>query len=167
MAAAFFLLAGLCGCTRTAGNPMISGTIPEPGKPSAPVSISYVTPAKGAVGEAAAVTVSFTTKVDVDELALELTGGKGLYLSPPEYRVDYGTQPAASSFSETVTVTPQRHGNLYLNVFISGLFNGHKMVRAGAVPITTGENVKNSIKKSGKAAKSTNGQSIIIMPAQE
>ncbi len=163
----FFILAGLYGCTKAVSNPMISGTIPGPGKVSAPVSISYITPATVTVGEKAAVTINFTTRTEVDELALTLTGGKGLSLSPAEYRIDYGTQLPASSFSETVTVTPRRKGILYLNIFISGIFNDRKMVRAGAVPLTTGGEVKSSLNKSGKSAKGTTGKKIIIMPAEE
>ena len=164
---ACLVFSGTASCSKTS-NQTISGKVPEPSKPSAPVSISYTVPAKAAVDESVEVTIKFNTRSDVEELTLTLTGGNGLELVPAEYEIDYGTQPLNSTFSETVTVVPRSEGVLYLNIFVAGTFNGNRMVRTGAVPVKVGSgDIGKMLKKSGQVTSDAEGRKIIIMPARE
>lgn len=161
------LFSGMAGCSKTSDQ-TTSGEIPEPNKPSAPISIAYTLPAKASVGETVEVTIEFSTLSDAEKLTLTLTGGNSLELVSPESEINYGTHSMNSVFSETFTVMPLSEGILYLNVFIAGTFNGNRMVRTGAVPIKVGSgNGDEMLKKLGRVTSDAEGQKIVIMPAQE
>ena len=100
-------------------------------------------------------------------LTLKLTAGEGLSMTTGEFIKNYGDQLRKAVISETVAVTPSTDGVLYLNIFLSGTFNGKQMTRAGAVPIKVGSATQKMLKKSGQAATDSKGQKIIIMPAEE
>ena len=161
------LVSGTAACSKTSDQ-TTSGEVPEPNKPSAPISIAYTVPAKASVGETVEVTIKFSPLSDAEELTLTLTGGNDLQLVSPESEINYGTQSMNSAFSETFTVTPLSEGIRYLNVFIAGMFDGNRMVRTGAVPIKVGSgNGDEMLKKLGRITSDAEGQKIVIMPAQE
>lgn len=164
-AVTLFLL-GMIACSDKSSK-VISSKLMQSGKPTAPISISYAVPEKADVGESITVTVEFKTLSDANRLKLKLTAGKGLDLTSGEYEIDYGNQSMNSAFSETVTVVPQTEGILYLNVFVTGTFHGNTMVRTGAVPINAGRNVRQMLKKPSQVTTDSEGQKIIIMPAEE
>lgn len=157
---------GLIACSEKSSK-LISGETPLYGKPTAPVSISYTVPGMADVGQSVTVTVNFKILSDADNVNLKLTTDKGLEFTSGETEVDYGNQPANSTFSETVTVVPRTDGILYLNVFVTGTFGGKTMVRTGAVPVNAGTNIRNMMKKSGEITTDSTGKKIIIMPAEE
>jgi len=160
------ILMGLAGCSNKM-NDVIIGEFSWRGKPTAPITVLYTVPAKTVIGESAEVILEFRTLVDVDGLRLKLTAGEGLSITPKKFEVDYGNQPANSSFSETVTVIPESEGMLYMNVFIYGTFHGKRMVRTGAVPIMVGSDKRRMLKKPDKVTTDSEGHKIIIMPAEE
>ena len=137
------------------------------GKSRAPISISYAVPAKAAIGDAVQVTVTMKVLSDATDFDLKLTAGEGLEMPSGAFMKSYGDQPRNASMSETVTVVPNTDGIVYLNVFATGTFKGRKMTTAGAVPVNTGTAARKMLKKSGQATTDSNGQKIIIMPAEE
>lgn len=157
---------GLIACSEKSSK-LVSGEVPLSGKPTAPVSISYTVPEKADVGESITVTVKFKILSDAENVDLKLTADKGLELTSGETEMAYGSQPANSTFSESVAVVPHTEGILYLNVFVTGTFNGKTMVRTGAVPVNVGTNTRKIMKKSGKITTDSTGRKIIIMPADE
>lgn len=146
---------------------VISSEVLQSGKQTAPISISYTIPEKSNVDEKVTVSVEFRTLSDADGLKIEITAGEGLKLVTGTYKVDYGTKPRNSTFSETLTVVPQTEGILYLNVFVTGVFGGNTMVRTGAIPIKVGADMKKMLKKPGEVTTDSKGQKIIILPAGE
>lgn len=164
--AASLIFLGLIACSDKSSKVTI-GQLQQSGKPTPPISISYTIPSKAAVGENVRVTVDFKTLSDVDGLKLEFTAGEGLELLSGRNEIEYGNYPKDSAFSETVTVVPRTEGILYLNVFVTGTFGGNTMVRTGAVPINVGEDERQMLKKPGPVTTESEGQKIIIMPAEE
>lgn len=146
-----------------------AGTPPSRlGKSTIPVIISYTVPETNQAGTYINVTINLKTLVDVNNFTLEIIADEGLALSPAgAYTVDYGDCLKNKTFSETVTVVPSAQGRLYLNVFISGVFNGKKMVDTLSVPINVGSVMQKTMKMSGQAAQDAKGKKIIIMPAEE
>jgi len=136
-------------------------------KPAAPVEIAYTVPESSSIGASVGVIVTITALVDVTDLGLSLTSGEGLSLSAGSFEKSYGAQNRGAVFSETVTVTPNTNGILYLNVFASATFHGKKMVNASAVPISVGSTPEKMLKKSGATARDASGKNIVIMPADE
>ncbi len=146
---------------------VIKKELPRSGKTSAPISVSYSVPATNAINDKVKVIITVKPLSDVGGLTLKLTAGEGLAMPTEEFNKNYGDQLRNAVFSETVTVTPSTDGILYLNVFVSGTFNGKQMTRSGAVPIKVGAATQKMLKKSGQAATDSKGQKIIIMPAEE
>ncbi len=161
----FIFTAGVA-CSGKSGE-VISKKQAQKGKVAAPISISYTVPSEAAVGKKITVKVEFTTLSDVDELRLELTAGESLDLISGNTEAEYGNQPSNSTFSESITVMPITEGILYLNVFVSGIFEGKTMVRSGAVPINTGSDKSKMLKTPGFTTTDSEGQKVIIMEPKE
>ncbi len=138
------------------------------GKPTAPVTISYTVPAKIAAGESINITVQVNILSDAEALKLRLIAGEGLDMTPKDREVNYSALPMNSTISESVTVTPQAEGILYLHVFVSGVFNGRTMARSGAVPVNAGQGTgRKMLRDAGQVTTDSKGQNIIIMPLEE
>ena len=162
-----FLFSALSACSETTTKKYTSGDLGQAGKMTAPITISYIVPEKAAVRESVSVLVKFQTHSDADDLKLELTTGEGLVFTSGNRNVSYGSQPANSTFSETVTVVPNTDGILYINVFVTGTFDGRTMVRTGAVPIKAGSDVRKMLKTPGQVSTDAQGEKEIQMRAEE
>ncbi len=165
-----FLLTGLNGC---AEKPVayMTGKVPASHKVSAPVSIAYTTPKKMALGDSALITITVTTNANVDDLTLIATGGEGLLLpdgsANNSYEVHFGPLVNNSSRMQEVLISPDVEGLLYLNLLVTGEFSGRKMGRAGAVPVTVGDDARKMLKATGKQKVDSSGQVLLISPAEE
>ena len=138
------------------------------GKPSAPISISYSVPAQNSVGDSIPVTITIQVLSDFDSLKLEAIAEEGLRLLPSgPYERSYGSRPRNAALSETVTVIPSQEGRLYLNVFVTGVFNGKKMGHTRSIPLNVGTTSAKTLKKSNQVTTDSKGQKIVIMPAEE
>lgn len=146
---------------------IINKELPRSGKTSAPLSISYSVPAVNAVNDKVQVVITIKPVPDVAGLTLKISAGEGLSLPDGDTQKNYGDQLRNTMITETVVVTPSTDGVLYLNVFVTGRFNGKQMTRAGAVPIKVGLDNKKMLKKSGPSTTDAKGQKITIMPAEE
>lgn len=173
----FILFTGICflfpalsafsACAEATKKISTSEGLGQPGKMSAPITISYVVPEKATIRESVSVLVKFQTHSDADDLKLELTTEEGLIFTSGNRNISYGSQPASSTFSETVTVVPDTGGILYINVFVTGTFNGRTMVRTGAVPIKVGSDLRKMLKTPGQVTTDSQGAKEIQMQAEE
>jgi len=156
------------GCSKTSSPHVIQGSIKANKKTTAPLSISYRIPARIAVNKPRSVTITCLVQESADDLVLTLKAGAGLEMASAGGETRYGSRPAKAVLSKTVILTAKKEGILYLNVFMSGMFNGRRMALAGAVPVTTGEyDAKEALKKAAPLTTDRQGQPIITMPAQE
>ena len=137
------------------------------GKPTAPIDISYAVPESVAIGASVNVVVTISVRSDVTDLGVKITAGEGLSLSGGLLVKSYGTQNSDAVLSETITVTPNARGILYLNVFTSGVFQGKSMIHASAIPVSVGTSPERMLKKSGTVQRDSSGRNIVILPAQE
>lgn len=158
----------IASCTENTGA-IKTGDMGQPGKPAAPVSISYAVLEKVVVGERVEITITVTALSRARSLTVKLTAGEGLNLTGGEFEAEYAELDAGESVSETVTVVPSIEGVLYLNVFVTGGFGPSTMGRIGAVPINVGESEagRKGLKSPGTPAIDDKGEKIIIMPAEE
>jgi hypothetical protein len=137
------------------------------GKKVAPISISYEPVSEAEIGEAIDIEITCETLSDVSDLKLKLAPSKGMDMIPATFEVEYGDRSGKFKFSEHVGVVPGKEGLLYLNVFVSGIFDNRRMVRSGAVPVKVGNDPQKMLKSSGKLKTDTTGQRVISMPAEE
>ena len=160
------VLSAAAGCP--GGGQGVSAPEDGAGRPQAPIGIARGTTPTVGVGEEGEIEISFTVHSDVESLQLEVTRGKGLALVSSEGIFEYGTQPGGSSFTETVTIRPEREGILYLNVFVSGVFAGRRMARAGAAPVLTGPGAeRRALAAPGTIRRKADGTRIIERPIDE
>lgn len=131
------LLVASLGCTDNGRE--VRSDRAKMGKPSAPIDISYTVPGDVGVGTSAEVVVTFRLRSPADGLELVFEEGRGLRIDSEETTFIYGPREDGTSISEKVTVTPEVEGVVYLNVFVSGTFDGRAMTRTGAVPVGSGE----------------------------
>ncbi len=154
-------------CSGNSGKLVKKETV-RTGKKVAPISISYGPVTKSAIGATTAIVISCATPADASDLKLKLAPSKGMDMIPATFEKAYGDQSGKFKFSEQVEVIPEKEGFLYLNVFVSGIFDKKRMVRSGAVPVKVGDNPQKLLKSSGQAKTDpTTGQRIISMPAEE
>lgn len=145
----------------------ISGIIPRPGKPAAPVTIAYSLPKNISLGQTVSVRLEISSNTDCKDLILSVTGDDSLLLDEPGFTASFGASPPGILFSASVNVTPQDEGIHYLNVFVTGTFGGHTMMRSGAVPVAAGTNLKKNLKKTGTRSIDAQARPIMIMKAEE
>ncbi len=119
------------------------------------------------IGNQIAITIHCNVHSAVDDLKLTIKPSQGLEMSPATIQQEYGSQPINFTLNETVNVIPQKNGRLYLNIFISGLFEGRKMIRTRTVSIQVGNKHQEKNRSLGKTKTTPNGQKIISMPAEE
>jgi len=137
------------------------------GKQLAPLSLSYETLSRADIGEKISIAITCQTLADVEALEIRVKPVKGLELIAEPFEVQYGNQAVNFVFTEMVEVIAQEEGVLYLNVFVSGVFDNNKMVRSTAIPVNVGNNPKKLLKRSGKLKTTVSGQRIISLPATE
>jgi len=156
------------GCSKAAAPDVIQGSIVEIQKTTSPISISYRIPAKITVGESILVTITCLIQESADDLVLTLKADTGLEITQAAVQTRYGSRPAKASLSKTVALTAKKEGLHYLNVFVSGLFSGQRMVRAGALSVvTSGYDPKEALEDASPVTTDQQGQPLITMPAQE
>ncbi|HEX7908295.1 MAG TPA: hypothetical protein VF534_09435 [Paraburkholderia sp.] len=123
------------------------------------VAIQYrVEGAAAKVGRPISVVLQFDGVSDPAGATARLTTDAGLTLTTSSNL----TLPAGQSTTATVTVTSDREGLAYLNVFVTQ--NGAMSIVA--IPIQTGS-VAPAMKAAGEMKSSAEGEKIISMPAKE
>ena len=145
---------------------------PHSPKRSAPIDITYSVPTQNNRGENIPVTITIRTLADASSLKLELTADSGLAMSlGTTYFRDYGSRLRNVTVSESLTVASKTGGRLYINVFVTGIFNGKTMMQVTSIPVSIGTATtttkQQASDKTSQSIDSTTKQKIIIMPAEE
>jgi len=122
------------------------------------VSIQYRVEGAATVGRAISVVLQFDGVSDPAGATARLTADAGLTLATSSNL----TLPAGKSTTATATVTSDREGLAYLNVFVTQ--NGAMSIVA--IPIQTGASVP-AMKAAGELKSSAEGEKIISLPAKE
>lgn len=145
----------------------MDGVMPEPHKASAPITLSFSTPAQLELQQSDTVTVTVSPNQDVENLSLSITADEGLYLEGGPVEVSFGSQASGTELSQEVKVTVHSEGLMYLNVYARGTFAGKDMGRSGVVPVQVGSDKSKNLRNSGKTEVDSTGQVISVSPAQE
>lgn len=139
----------------------------SPGKPSAPISMSYEVLGNPVVGAPVSINVSISAtggqgpvsvRYDIpDRSALTFQQGQVERLEVGEKVVD-DTQQLA--------VVPQREGRLYVNVSAEVMTAGGIMIKSMAIPIQVGS-APGKPQVNGALVEGPDGEAVISMPAKE
>jgi len=141
----------------------------SPGKPSAPVTISYDVLGTPRVGQPVAVEINLSSPTvdrpmrlsysvsDPDSLVLPEDQPKEISLSIPE---------GEGRASRQVTVVPQREGRVYLNVTAEVDTEIGTMLKSMAIPLSVGRGEPEP-EVNGELKETADGETVVSMPAEE
>lgn len=147
---------------------LAANTTTYPGKPTAPVRISYQLSKDIQLGMPVIVTLSITPMVDARQLSLHYRLEGSLTSGDPQTQFDFGSTPAGTTLQQNITVIPQAEGRHRIIVSIR-IDNqaGHTGSRSMSIPIVVGNPPQTTLKPQGTSTTDTQGKPIIVTPAQE
>ncbi|MDQ7998229.1 MAG: hypothetical protein AAGC76_20495 [Luteibacter sp.] len=121
------------------------------------VTIQYSVSGVAQIGRPVSVNLQFDGVTDPAGATVRLSADAGLTLSTAALAL-----PAGQRTSATVTVTSDREGLAYLNVFVTQ----HGAMSIVAIPVQTGSSAP-ALKGAGELKSSSEGEKIISSPAKE
>jgi hypothetical protein len=145
-----------------------ANTSAYPGKPLAPVRISYQLSKDIQLGVPLVVTLSITPMVDAQHLSLHYKTEGALTSGDPQPQFDFGVTPAGTVLQQNITVIPQAEGQhrVIVSVRIDSQV-GHAGSRSMSIPIVVGNPPQTTLKPQGTMATDPQGRPIIVTPAQQ
>lgn len=114
----------------------------SPGKPTVPVTLSYEFLQVPAVGQPLIVRLEVTGGADVSPLGLAVGVRGALALSkntPETLPLKAAASGAPGAMTQDIVVTPSDEGRSYLNVQVSGTWEGQPFTKAMSIPVQVGE----------------------------
>lgn len=142
-----------------------SGTT-SPGKPSAPISMSYEILGNPVVGSPIAIQIDVSATGDQGPVLVQysITDSSALVFQQGQVeRLEFD-----KTFSENmqVAVIPQREGRLYVNVSAEVQTAGGTMIKSMAIPIQVGSAPEEK-QINGELVEGPDGETVISLPAKE
>lgn len=158
-----FLCVACVDAAQTGGKDTVRVAFQSPGKAGAPISIENFGAHRADVGVPNTIVLRFRTPAACERLAIEISGGDGLYAGPGSktHRFD---GCGASPRELRVEVTPERDGRHYLNVTATMLHGGAERMRSFAVPIDAGNANAAALRKT-EIEFDENGEPVRVMRA--
>lgn len=137
----------------------------SPGKPMAPISMSYEVIGNPIVGAPALVNVKVTSAAGPVSVQYNIVDTSALRFQQGQVE-RWQITDSTSDESQQIAVIPQREGRLYLNVSAEVETPGGTMIRSMAIPIKVG-NAPAEATINGELKEGPGGETVISMPAQE
>ena len=136
----------------------------SPGKPGAPVDISYEVVGNPIVGNPVAINVVVTSALSPLTVQYSINDTSALMFQNGQVeRLEIADASAGSL--QQLTVVPQREGRLYVNVSAEVPADMGTMIRSMAIPIKVGSAPKEAT-LNGELKTGADGEPVISMPAQ-
>jgi hypothetical protein len=114
----------------------------SPGKPSVPVSLAYEFLQAPAVGQPLTVRLEVSGGADVVAMDLAVNTRGALTLSkntPATAPLKAASTGAPGAMTQDIVVTPSDEGRSYVNVQVSGTWEGEPFTKAMSIPVQVGE----------------------------
>jgi len=148
-----------------AGKPVPSLDGASPGKPQAPISMSYEIVGNPIVGHPVLVNVSVNSTEGPVSVLYSITDRSALMFQDGQVERLEIADPSSRAVQQ-LSVVPQREGRLYVNVSAEVQTPGGARIRSMAIPIKVG-----AAPAEGQApdnvVEGPDGEAVISMPAQE
>ena len=139
-----------------------------PGKPQAGVEMNYTMDKSIEAGQALEVSMTFTTRQNVEDLTVVYSIDKKLEDASAKVTEVFGSRVAGEASNLNINLVPKQIGYYYINVFATITNNGMKRSRSFAIPVNVGNvDAKQYMKKMGEVKVDSTGQRIISMPASQ
>lgn len=141
------------------------GVYRSPGKPGAPVDVTYHAPQKADVGQSLDLDLRVVPRVKVDAMTVSVRGDEGLMLDQPQQRFDYASLKPGIDQQPSLRVIPQGEGLHYVTVTVRTRVGDLERASVVMIPVAVG-NVAAKPAPAGEL-KQGDGQLLESMPAEE
>ena len=148
-----------------AGKPVPDMSGASPGKPSAPISMSYQIMSNPLVGQPVLINVVVSSPEGPVNVHYGITDRSALMFQDGQVERLEIVDPS-SGVSRQLSVIPQREGRLYVNVSAEVQTPGGSMIRSMAIPIKVGAAPAQAT-PNGERVEGPDGEAVISMPAKE
>ena len=148
-----------------AGKPMPNLDGASPGKPQAPINMSYEIVGNPIVGNPVMVNVSVSSPQGPVNVHYSIIDRSALLFQDGQVERLEIADPSNGAVQQ-LSVVPQREGRLYVNVSAEVQTPGGSMIRTMAIPIKVGA-VPASTQPPGEVAEGPDGEAVNSMPAKE
>jgi len=142
-----------------------AGQAASPGKPTAPIQMSYEIVGNPIVGLPALINVHVSSPQGPVTVVYSISDTSALAFQQGQVERLEIVDPAAGS-TQQLTVIPQREGRLYVNVSAEVQTPGGAMIRSMAIPIKVGA-APGGEQPQGEVREGPDGETVISLPARE
>jgi len=136
----------------------------SPGKPTAPISMSYEVIGNAIVGRPVSINVVVTSPAGPVNVQYSIIDRSALMFQPGQVERLEIADPSSGSVRQ-LSVVPQREGRLYVNVSAEVQTAGGAMIRSMAIPVKVGSAPEEPT-INGELKEAPDGETVISMPAQ-
>lgn len=158
------LSAGLC----LADDPALARERTSPGKPTAPIELSYSVPEAPSAGSPLTIELEVSSRIRADSLALELNFPDSGLTPVSTSGMQSVAEPVAGEWhTRRVRVLPREEGAFHVNVVATLFSDGAAQARAFSIPIRVGNAPPVATEARGRLNKDEAGRALISMPAME
>jgi len=145
--------------------PVAGNDSASPGKPTAPISMSYEIVGNPIVGQPVLINVEVRSAAGPVNVRYSITDASALMFQVGQVERLEIADPSAGSVQQ-LSVIPQREGRLYVNVAAEVQTPNGAMIRSMAIPIKTGSAPEKPT-INGELKEGPDGEIVISMPAEE
>lgn len=138
---------------------------PSPGKPTAPIDISYEVIGNAIIGSPVSINIVVTSDRGPVSVEYSITDGSALMFQPGQVERLEIIDPSSGSVQQ-LSVVPQREGRVYINVSAEIETPDGLAIRSMAIPIKVGTAPEKAT-INGELVEGPDGETVISMPAQE
>jgi hypothetical protein len=140
-------------------------SIASPGKPTAPISISYEVIGNAFVGSPVSINIVVTSDRGPVNVRYSIIDSSAMMFQTGQVERLEIADPSAGSLQQ-LAVIPQREGRLYVNVSAEIETADGLNIRSMAIPIKVGRAPEKAT-INGELVEGPDGETVISMPAQE
>ena len=148
----------------SAGMPIKQAGDASPGKPTAPIAISYELSAEPQVAQPLEVRITARVAAGMSGPTLDVESNDALLIGAVSPEGSAGAD--ANERVWTVTVTPLQDGSAYLNLAVSAELDGQELSRSLMIPIPVGD-AKPAAESASAVKIDESGEALIVLPAEE
>lgn len=145
--------------------PIADTGVASPGKPRAPISMSYEIMSKPVVGMPVQINVEVSSNQGPVTVSYNIADASALNFVEGQVR-KLAIEDPSIRHPRQLSVIPQREGRLYVNVSAEVLTPGGSMIRSMAIPIKVGSAPEEAT-INGELKQGPDGETVISLPATE
>jgi len=147
------------------GKPARQDAVMSPGKPTAPISMSYEILNKPVVGTPVQINIDISSSQGPVTVHYSIADASALEFQAGQVE-RYDIHDASRREPRQLAVVPRREGRLYVNVSAEVATPGGVKIRSMSIPIRVGR-APEAPTPNGELMEAPDGETVISMPAQE